>query len=74
MAVFLWKRKKIKRKKIEELSSPKQKRKMVARSQSSLQQKEHMKKTILCFSTTKKDSVLFCGFIINSTLLIKKPN
>ena len=45
---------------------------MVAHSQSSLEQKEYMKK-IVCFSN-KKDSVLFCGFIINSTLLIKKIN
>ena len=57
MAVFLWKRKKLKGKKFEELSSPKKQKKMVAHSQSSLEQKEYMKK-IVCFSNKKRFCVI----------------
>lgn len=70
---FLVKKKKIKRKKIEELSSPKkQKKNGCPFSVLPWTEKSTWKK--LCVFQTKKDSVLFCGFIINSTLLIKKIN
>lgn len=65
------KKKKIKGKKIEELSSQNTKKWLPILSPP-LNRKSTWKK--LCVFQTKKDSVLFCGFIINSTLLIKKIN
>ena len=56
MAVFLWKRKKLKGKKLRNCHPPKNK-KMVAHSQSSLEQKEYMKK-IVCFSNKKRFCVI----------------
>jgi len=56
MAVFLWRRKKLKGKKLRNCHPPKNK-KMVAHSQSSLEQKEYMKK-IVCFSNKKRFCVI----------------
>ena len=69
---FLVKKKKIKRKKNWGTVIPQKTKKWLPILSPPLNRKSTWKK--LCVFQTKKDSVLFCGFIINSTLLIKKIN